>query len=129
MPLLFRCIPAATFAATLKILPQCGQVSNLPILRKDFIIDPYQLYEARWAGADAILLIAAILTDDELCDFLGIADSLGLDCLVEVHSREELMRVQKTSAQLVGINNRNLKTFQTDIQTTFDLLPDCLPDG
>lgn len=103
------------------------KVSHLPILRKDFIIDEYQIHESRSAGADAILLIAAILSDAELKDFLAIAHELGLDCLVEVHGLRELNRVQKTDAQLVGINNRDLTTFTTDINQTFQLLPHCDP--
>ena len=124
---LSRFIPANIFAANCRILPKCGAVSQLPVLRKDFIIDEYQLYEARWAGADAVLLIAAILSDTELDRFLAVADMLGMDCLVEVHSLEELLWVQKTTAKLVGINNRNLKTFATDLGNTFALLPyaDC----
>ncbi|MEG6586722.1 indole-3-glycerol phosphate synthase TrpC [Dendrosporobacter sp. 1207_IL3150] len=103
-------------------------VTDLPILRKDFIIDEYQIYEARAAGADAILLIAAILTDYQLRDYLYKAWSVGLDCLVEVHTKEELQRVLKTPAELIGINNRNLQTFKTDIVNTFELLPDCHDD-
>jgi indole-3-glycerol phosphate synthase len=102
-------------------------VTDLPILRKDFIIDTYQIYESRLVGADAILLIAAVLTDEELEEYIEVAKELGLDCLVEVHTLEELLRVQKTSAVLVGINNRDLKTFTTDISNTFALLPYCSP--
>jgi len=100
-------------------------VTTVPILRKDFIIDEYQIYEARVAGADAVLLIVNILADDELQRYLDITHELGMDALVEVHSLEELQRVQQTSALLLGINNRNLETFVTDVQNTFDLLPFC----
>lgn len=103
-------------------------ITQLPILRKDFIIDAYQIYESRLVGADAILLIAAVLTDEQLEEYLGIAKELGLDCLVEVHTLQELLRVQKTSANLVGINNRDLKTFTTDVSNTFALLPYCSPN-
>jgi len=113
------------FCGQLQDLDAVRAVSRLPILRKDFIVDEYQIYETLWAGADAILIIAAILSDAELASFLGTATMLGLDSLVEVHSLEELGRVQKTSAELVGINNRNLKTFRTDIGNTFELLPYC----
>ena len=113
------------FCGSLEDIGAVRVVSSLPILRKDFIIDEYQVYEARWAGADAVLLIAAILTDEELKRFLATAQLLGLDSLCEVHSLEELVRVQRTGAQMVGINNRNLKTFTTDIGTTFELLPHC----
>lgn len=113
------------FSGALEDIAKVREVSKLPILRKDFIIDDYQIYEARLAGADAILLIAAILSDDQLEQFLAIVPTLGMDALVEVHSLEELLRVQKTSAELVGINNRNLQTFQTDVNNTFSLLPHC----
>jgi len=109
------------FQGHLDYLSQVRQVSHLPLLRKDFLIDPYQIYQARAAGADAILLIAAILNDQELVEFHQIAASLGLDCLVEVHTREELARILDTPARIIGINNRNLNTFRTDLDTTFQL--------
>lgn len=114
---------SAPFRGRLEDIAAVRAVSPLPILRKDFIIDEYQLYEARWAGADAVLLIAAILTDVELARFLALAGELGLDTLVEVHSLEELQRVQRTPAPIIGINNRDLTTFTTDLATTFALLP------
>lgn len=100
-------------------------VSSLPILRKDFIIDSYQIYEARAAGADCILLIAAVLDDDQLQSFIGIAHELGLDCLLEVHSQAELERVNQLDAGIIGMNNRDLNTFTTHIETTFKLRPYC----
>ena len=118
---------SAPFKGKLSDIAAVRDVSPLPILRKDFIIDEYQLYESRAAGADAILLIAAILTDAELNQFLATANRLGMDCLVEVHSLAELDRVKGTSASLVGINNRDLTTFTTDIANTFSLLPHCEP--
>lgn len=113
------------FYGSLAHVREVRAVSRLPILRKDFIIDEYQIYQARAAGADAILLIAAILDDNQIIRFLAIAKELGLDCLVEVHSREELERVFRSEAPIIGINNRDLQTFQTDIQQTFALLPYC----
>jgi len=110
------------FCGALGDIEKVRAVSRLPILRKDFIIDEYQLYEARRAGADAVLLIAAILEDEELVRFQKVAYQLGLDCLLEVHDAEELRRVQETPAQIIGINNRNLKTFVTDMENTFSLL-------
>lgn len=101
---------------------------NLPLLRKDFTIDYRQIYEARILGADAVLLIAAILTTEQMKDFLTIARDLGLDALVEVHDREELERVLELDADLIGINNRNLKTFHTDLETTNDLIQ-LIPNG
>ncbi|MDQ1329116.1 MAG: indole-3-glycerol phosphate synthase, partial [Candidatus Poribacteria bacterium] len=99
----------------------------LPILRKDFIIDEYQVYQSRLAGADAILLIAAVLDLPILINLLSIAKGIGLDCLVEVHTEEELEKVLNTDACIIGINNRDLNTFQTNIQTTarlMQLMPD-----
>ncbi len=113
------------FAGQLEDIAAVRAVTELPILRKDFIVDEYQIYESRVAGADAILLIAHILSDDQLKEYIGIAHGLGMDCLVEVHTLEELERAQQTVATLIGINNRNLETFVTDIQNTFDLLPHC----
>lgn len=113
------------FCGRLEDIAAVRDVTNLPILRKDFIIDEYQIHEARFAGADAILLIAHILSDGQLQEYLQLAHELGMDSLVEVHTLEELQRVQKSSAMLVGINNRNLQTFITDVQNTFDLLPYC----
>jgi indole-3-glycerol phosphate synthase len=95
---------------------------DVPILRKDFTIDYRQIYEARMIGADAILLIAAILTTAEMREFLQISRTIGLDALVEVHDREELERVLELDADLIGINNRNLQTFVTDLKTTEQLI-------
>lgn len=97
------------------------EVTSIPVLRKDFIIDPYQIYESRVLGADAILLIAAALNYDRLVEFQEIAAGLGLSCLVEVHTELELTNVLSTSASIIGINNRNLRTFETDISATFNL--------
>ncbi len=97
-------------------------ITSLPILRKDFIIDPYQIYQSRALGADAVLLIAAILSKKQLIRFQAIAKEIGLQCLVEVHDRSELETVLETEAEIVGINNRDLKTFQTTIQTTEKLI-------
>lgn len=113
------------FNGRLQDIAAVRAVTTLPILRKDFIIDAYQIYEARAAGADAVLLIVNILSDEQLKEYLAIACELGMDSLVEVHTLEELQRAQQTSATLVGINNRNLKTFVTDVQNTFELLPYC----
>ena len=91
---------------------------DIPILRKDFIIDEYQIYEARVLGADAILLIAAILDTNTLCGFKALADSLGLDCLFEIHDEAELEKVMIAKPEIVGINNRNLKTFEVSLENT-----------
>ena len=91
------------------------------LLRKDFIFDPYQIYEARAAGADALLLIAAVLNDDELADLLALTQKLGLTALVEVHDRDELERVLVLKPRLIGVNNRDLRTFKVDLNTCIDL--------
>ncbi len=101
---------------------------TLPVLRKDFIVDPYQVYEARAIGADCILLIVVGLTDGQLRELAALAMELGMDVLVEIHDREELERGLMLRTPLIGINNRDLHTFETDIQTTIGLLPDVLHD-
>jgi len=101
---------------------QVRQQVKLPILRKDFTIDYRQIYEARLIGADAVLLIAAILTTKQLRELIEVSQSLGLDALIEVHNLEELERVLELNAMIIGINNRNLHTFETDLQTTERLM-------
>ena len=91
---------------------------KIPVLRKDFIISPYQIYEARAIGADAVLLIAALLDAKTLKEFKKAADSLGLACLMEAHNEAELEKVLSAGAEIVGINNRDLKTFRVDVGTT-----------
>ncbi|MCR8642282.1 indole-3-glycerol phosphate synthase TrpC [Paenibacillus sp. N1-5-1-14] len=95
---------------------------NIPLLRKDFTIDPLQIYEARMLGADAVLLIAAILSDEQLKSYLSLSRDLGMDVLVEVHDRSELERALELDATLIGINNRDLRTFVTDLKTTEELI-------
>lgn len=109
------------FAGELDYLRAIRDVVDVPLLRKDFTIDPYHIYQARVAGADAILLIVAALTAVELRRFMDVAASLSLACLVEVHTREELAVALDVDAQIIGINNRDLRTFHTDIATTFQL--------
>ncbi len=99
----------------------------IPVLRKDFIIDQYQIYQARLIGADAILLIVSILRDDELLKFQEIAEDLGMWCLVEVHSESEMERAIKSEAKIIGINNRNLNNFETNLTTTERLMK-MIPD-
>lgn len=109
-------------------LRQAKAAARLPVLRKDFIIDPYQIYEARALGADCVLLIVAAVEDGRLRELAATAAELGMDALVEVHNREELERGMMLRAPLIGINNRDLRTFETSLQTTLGLLPDVFPD-
>lgn len=115
------------FQGSLEYLGDIRKAVKLPLLRKDFIIDEYQVHEARAAGADAVLLIAACLDKGRMEDFLGIAGELGLDVLVESHTYKELDKALLAGASLVGINNRDLGTFTVSLQTTLDLLKD-IPD-
>lgn len=102
-------------------LQQARAAGSLPVLRKDFTLDPWQVWETRALGADAVLLIAAILDDDQLAELVATARAAGLDALVEVHTEDELERALKTDAELIGINNRDLHTFDTRLETTLDL--------
>lgn len=95
---------------------------RLPLLRKDFIVDPCQIYETRLLGADAVLLIACILEAGQLADYLAVTQELGLAALVEVHDRQDLDKALAAGAGIIGVNNRNLNTFVTDLQTSRDLL-------
>ncbi len=109
------------FDGSLEYLRAIRNVSPLPILRKDFIFDDYQIYEAVHAKADAILLIAAMLESSQFDDLLQLAYSLGLDVLVEIHDREEMEKVMRYDVRLLGINNRNLRTFETRLETSLEL--------
>ena len=104
-------------------LQEARAACTLPVIRKDFIIDPYQVYEARALGADCVLLIAACLDDGRLRQLSALAHWLGMDVLMEVHDAAELDRALAIPGRLVGINNRNLRTFQVSLETTLDLLP------
>jgi indole-3-glycerol phosphate synthase len=116
------------FGGSLEDLRAARGACSLPILRKDFIVDPYQLFEAAVNGADAVLLIARALDDDELSELYGRARGLDLDCLVEVHDEEELERALRLDADVIGINNRNLEEGTVDVATTYELMPD-VPAG
>jgi indole-3-glycerol phosphate synthase len=109
-------------------LQQARNACPLPVLRKDFIIDPYQVYEARSWGADAILLIVAALDHGLMAELEAVAHELGMNVLVEVHDANELTAALRLKTTLLGINNRNLRTFETALQTTIDLLPRISPD-
>ncbi len=109
------------FKGTLDDLHAVRRSVKVPCLRKDFTIDAYQIYEARAAGADAVLLIVRILTDTELKEFLGVAKSLGMAALVETHSQEEIERAKLAGAAIIGINNRDLDTLAVDVNNTLTL--------
>ena len=109
------------FQGSVDFLKQARASCDLPVLRKDFMVDPYQLYESRAMGADAVLLIAACLDDAQMRDFESIALGLGMAVLVEVHDAAELDRALKLKTPLIGINNRNLRSFEVSIQTTLSL--------
>jgi len=106
------------FLGSLKIFNEVRNAANLPLLRKDFIFDEYQLYETALLNADALLLIAAILFDDDLCRFVDIAESLGIVPLVEVHDEKDLIKALNSKARVIGVNNRNLKTFNVSLETS-----------
>jgi indole-3-glycerol phosphate synthase len=116
------------FGGSLADLRAARAACDLPIIRKDFIVDPYQLYEAAVHGADAVLLIVAALDDDALRSLRQEARAIDLDCLVEVHDEAELERALEAGAEVIGINNRNLDDMSVDIATTFELMPD-VPAG
>lgn len=115
------------FEGSLEDLRRARAACELPILRKDFIVDPYQLYEARAAGADAVLLIVAALDREELASLHELAGALGLDVLVEVHDRAELVRAAEIGARTIGVNNRDLRDFSVDVGRTAELLGE-MPD-
>lgn len=106
------------FQGATEYLQQARNACDLPVLRKDFIIDPWQVHESRVMGADCILLIVAALGFKQLLELDGLAREIGLDVLVEVHDEEELQRALATGAALIGVNNRNLRTFSTDLETS-----------
>ena len=116
------------FQGSARYFEDIRQQVGIPMLRKDFIIDSYQIYHAKAMGADAVLLIAAVLDDSRLSEYYSLAKSLGMDVLAEAHNEEETDRLLKTGADIIGINNRDLKTFAVDIENTKRLLP-AVPAG
>jgi len=116
------------FKSSIDHLADIREAIELPLLRKDFIFDPYQVYESRAYGADALLLIVAILSQEQLNELLLLSHNLGLRCLIEVHNEGEVERTLLTGAEIIGINNRDLKTFTVDLDTTYRLRP-LIPKG
>ena len=110
-------------------LTEIKEAVSIPILRKDFIIDEYQIYEAKLIGADAVLLICALLDTETLRKYISICDELGLSALVEAHTAEEVKSADSAGARVFGVNNRNLKTFEVDLETSIDLRPLIPKDG
>lgn len=127
-----RCLSVLTdeqyFGGELERIALVKQAVDLPVLQKDFIIDPYQIYEARSIGADCILLIVAALEEQELVDLYGLARELGLHVLVETHTRQEIVQAVMMGAEIIGINNRNLQTFEVSLETT-EALASTVPAG
>ncbi|HEV2289590.1 MAG TPA: indole-3-glycerol phosphate synthase TrpC [Candidatus Acidoferrales bacterium] len=115
------------FQGSLGDLKEVSKTTKIPILRKDFIVDPWQVWETRAAGADAFLLIVAILDDETLRELLELGRQLNMEALVEVHSREELARAMNVRAKIIGVNNRDLKTFEVKLDTSFALI-DAIPE-
>ncbi len=111
------------FNGDLSDLKSVRAAVQIPILRKDFIVDEYQIYESRTLQADAILLIVRVLSDLQLCDYLALAQSLGMNALVEIHDESELERAVAANARIIGINNRNLANFTVDLATTERIAP------
>ena len=109
------------FMGSVSYLKDVKKITNLPILRKDFMIDEYQIYESKLIGADCILLIASILSYQQIKDFINISQQLELDYLIEVHDENELRRVEHFEDALIGVNNRNLKTFEVDLDNSVRL--------
>ncbi len=110
------------FQGSLDYLSRIREAVNIPLLRKDFTIDPYQIFEARAHGADIVLLIAAILEKEMIKEYLEVVGSLQMNAIVEIHNHEELEKVIDTGCKIIGINNRNLKTFEVDLSTTVELI-------
>ncbi|HEX6748477.1 MAG TPA: indole-3-glycerol phosphate synthase TrpC [Longimicrobium sp.] len=116
------------FGGELDFLVRVRDAVDLPVLRKDFVVDPLQLWEARAAGADAVLLIVRILSDAQMAELLGLAAELGMDALVEVHTAGEMERALAAGSMLVGINNRDLSTFVTDLELSISLARNVSPE-
>lgn len=116
------------FQGSLGDLKEAKKAVSIPILRKDFIFDPWQVWEARAAGADSFLLIVAVLTDELLLELLSLGRELGMEPLIEVHSRAELDRAKAVGAKIIGVNNRDLRDFKVSLQTSLDLIRE-IPEG
>ena len=104
-----------------RYLEEIAQAVHIPVLRKDFVVDEYMIYQAKALGASAVLLICAMLSDEQLCSYRKLAESLGMDALVEAHDEEEVQRALQAGAEIIGINNRDLRTFQVDMANSINL--------
>jgi len=111
------------FAGNISYINEVKKIAQAPVLRKDFILEAYQVYESRFFGADAILLIADLLTREKLCELMQLADELGLDYLVEAHTEKELKKILNLKVPLIGVNNRDLHTLEVDFKITEKLYP------
>ncbi len=116
------------FMGSKELFGEVLNLTHLPLLRKDFIIDPYQIYESKIMGASFLLLICAILDEDDLKEYINLTVELGMTPLIEVHTREELDKALRAGARLIGINNRNLREFKTSLENTAEILPHIPPD-
>ena len=116
------------FGGRLSFIKEAKDVTSIPVLRKDFIIDEYQIYESAYYGADAFLLIAAILSEQELRDFLRLGEKLNMDAIVEAHTEEDIEKALAADAGIIGINNRDLHTFEVELETTSRLIR-LVPEG
>lgn len=117
------------FQGNIQYLKSIRKLVELPLLRKDFIIDEFQVYETKLIGADIILLIASALDKVQLKDYYDLSSEIGLDVLLEVHDKKEFDIALETGAKIIGINNRNLKTFEVSLQNTLDIIKNEIPDG
>ena len=116
------------FQGSLGDLKFAKKAVSIPVLRKDFIFDPWQVWEARAAGADSFLLIVAVLRNEALAELLALGRELGMEALVEVHSREELVRAKAAGARIIGVNNRDLRDFKVNLQISLDLITEIPED-
>ncbi len=117
------------FRGSIQYLKDIRKIVDLPVLRKDFIIDEFQVYQTKFIGADIILLIVSVLDKAQLADYFALSSEIGLEVLVEVHDRKEFELAAQTGAKIIGINNRDLKTFEVNVKNTLDIIKNGIPEG